>query len=316
MLPAPCRLTGVLSDDVVGRWIVGSLAADPVSVVFEAGHLSRVRGVRLSDGRTVVVKVRPFESRLFGCSAVQARLAGCGFACPAPVAGPDRVRAWAISAEAYLPGGEQLATSVGAGPFAALLARLVAAATGAVDAASLRPAPPWCAWDHDGQELWPDRDDQGRDLNRIDGPAWLDASARAVRGLLLRADLGATRIGHGDFESQNIRWAGHAPLAVHDWDSVIAQPEIAIAGLASAVWAARGKEGQSADIGQSEAFLDAYQDAAGLQWSAPQTRLAWAAGLWVRLFNAKKDAAIGGGAQLDRLADELDERMDRAGLDH
>lgn len=49
---------------------------------------------------------------------------------------------------------------------------------------------------------------EGRDLNRFDGPACLDASAPAVRGLLLRADLdlGPIRIGHGDFESQNIQW--------------------------------------------------------------------------------------------------------------
>jgi hypothetical protein len=30
---------------------------------------------------------------------------------------------------------------------------------------------------------------------------------------------------------------------VHDWDSVIAQPETAIVGLASAVWPAAGLDG-------------------------------------------------------------------------
>jgi hypothetical protein len=34
----------------------------------------------------------------------------------------------------------------------------------------------------------------------------------------------------------------------------------------------------------------------------------------VRLFNAKKDASEGGGPQLNRLRDELDERLYRAGL--
>jgi hypothetical protein len=32
----------------------------------------------------------------------------------------------------------------------------------------------------------------------------------------------------------------------------------------------------------------------------------------VRLFNAKKDATEGGGPQLDRLADEIDERLRRS----
>jgi hypothetical protein len=36
--------------------------------------------------------------------------------------------------------------------------------------------------------------------------------------------------------------------------------------------------------------------------------------LWVRAFNAKKDAISGGGPQLDRLADEVAERSRNAGL--
>jgi hypothetical protein len=41
---------------------------------------------------------------------------------------------------------------------------------------------------------------------------------------------------------------------------------------------------------------------------------AWAVGLWVRLFTAKKDAADGGGPQLDRLAAEIAERVALAAL--
>jgi len=56
-----------------------------------------------------------------------------------------------------------------------------------------------------------------------------------------------------------------------------------------------------------------YQTAFG-DWSGQDVAAAWAAGLWVRLFNAKKDAGDGGGPQLDRLRDELDERLYLAGL--
>jgi len=55
-------------------------------------------------------------------------------------------------------------------------------------------------------------------------------------------------------------------------------------------------------------------------WDHPGSRLwpdhddAWMAGLWVRLFNAKKDAADGGGPQLDRLAAEIGERLGLAAL--
>lgn len=39
--------------------------------------------------------------------------------------------------------------------------------------------------------------------------------------------------------------------------------------------------------------------------------MAWAAGVWVRCFNARKLAADGGGPELDRLATELPHRLDR-----
>jgi hypothetical protein len=100
---------------------------------------------------------------------------------------------------------------------------------------------------------------------------------------------------------------------VHDWDSVIAQPEVAIVGLA-AVWPAAGGPGEAATLGQTADFLGPYQAAAGAGWAARQLQMAWAAGLWVRLFNAKKDAADGGGPQLDRLAGEVAGRLSCAGL--
>ncbi|HSZ43138.1 MAG TPA: hypothetical protein VK817_24515 [Trebonia sp.] len=138
-------------------------------------------------------------------------------------------------------------------------------------------------------------------------------ATRQVRARL-RARRSPARIGHGDWESQNIRWSGGVPLAVHDWDSVIAQPETAIAGLAAAVWPSAGAPADAASVDQTADFIAAYQAAAGVRWSDGEVQDAWAAGLWVRLFNAKKDASDGGGPQLGRLAGEIGARMSRAGL--
>jgi Ser/Thr protein kinase RdoA (MazF antagonist) len=284
-------------------------------VIFRAGQLAHVTGFELADGRAIVVKVRPYESRHAACAAVQASLAAAGFPCPVPLAGPEQLDEYAITAETFLPGGDQLPSGCDAAPFAALLASLVRSAPAVVDVPPLAPSPPWAGWDHGGARLWPDRDDHGRDLNDLAGPGWIDDAGRRVRGYL-RRHAGPVRIGHGDFESQNIRWCSAEPVAVHDWDSVIAQPETAIAGLAAAVWPARGSPGQAATPSQTADFLAAYQRAAGLCWTEPELRHAWAAGLWVRLFNARKDAADGGGPQLDRLAIEITERLSRAGLDH
>ncbi len=301
----------MLADAAVSDWCAAALGAPLDRVLFRTGHLALVLGADLADGRQAVIKVRPAEPRITGCVAVQAHLAAAGFPCPAPLAGPGRIGRLCITAEELVPAGTQLAPERGAAPFARLLAQLVSLAPPAARLPGLAPAPPWNGWDHPGPGLWPDTDDEGRDLNQVRGPAWVDAAACAVRERLGGCRSPA-RVGHGDWESQNIRWAGGQPLAVHDWDSVIAQPETAIAGMAAAVWPAAGGPGAAATVRQSADFLAAYQAAAGARWSAGQVRDAWAAGLWVRLFNAKKAAASGGGPELGRLAAELGGRLDQA----
>jgi Ser/Thr protein kinase RdoA (MazF antagonist) len=304
----------VVNDRALGEWCHQHLKEGLGSVLFRSGHLSEVVGVHLSSGREVVIKVRPFEPRLVGCLAVQDHLARSGFPCPAPLTGVTRLGGLAVTAEAAMPGGGQLSREGGAEPFAALLARLIDSAPDPSRTPTLAPSPPWTGWDHPGARLWPDADDEGRDLNALSAPTWIDEAARRVRDRLT-SGRAFVRIGHGDWESQNIAWASEAPLAVHDWDSVIAQPETSIVGLASAVWAATGEPGGAASVAQTEDFIASYQVATGRPWALSEVQDAWAAGLWVRLFNARKDAAHGGGLQLDRLEGEIDERLACAALD-
>lgn len=303
----------LLTDSELAQWCERALGSAPSRLLFRAGYLSQVVGVELKNGQRVVVKARPFEERIAGCVAVQAELARTGFPCPVPLAGPARLGDLAVTAEELVEGGEQLSRARGAAPFATLLAQLLKAAPDVATVPDLSPSPPWTAWDHPGDRVWPDRDDQGRDLNLFSGPAWLDRAARLARDRL-RSCGDPRLVGHGDWESQNIDWRDGKPLAVHDWDSVIAQPEVAVAGLAAAVWPRSGAPADSATPAQTTEFLIAYQDAAGARWTTRQIQLAWAAGLWVRLVDAKMAAAEGGGPQLDRLVGEMDERLANAGL--
>jgi Phosphotransferase enzyme family len=303
----------VLDDAFLVDWCDRHLGSRPACVLFRSGHLSQVVAAELADGRRVVIKARPSDPRIAGCTAVQEHLARAGFPCPEPLVVPVQTGGLTVTAEALVSGGSQLPAEGGAGPFAALLARLISSAPSPAHVPSLAPSPPWTGWDHPGSRLWPDRDDRGRDLNSTPGPAWIDNAARGVRERL-RASAAPGHVGHGDWESQNIRWTDGQPLAVHDWDSVIAQPEAAVVGLAAAVWPAAGAPGEAASVEQTEDFIAGYQRAAGQQWTEPEIQDAWAAGLWVRLFNAKKDAAEGGGPQLDRLAGEVDERLARAAI--
>ncbi len=304
----------MVDDKALDEWCQQHLEDGLGSVLFRSGHLSEVVGVQLSSGRQVVIKARPYDPRLMGCLAVQDHLARSGFPCPPPLTGVTRLGGLAVTAETAMPGGDQLSPKAGAAPFAALLARLIESAPDPSRTPTLAPSPPWTGWDHPGARLWPDADDEGRDLNALSAPTWIDEAARRVRDRLTSGSA-SVRIGHGDWESQNIAWASGVPLAVHDWDSVIVQPETSIVGLAAAVWAATGEAGGAASVAQTEEFIASYQVATGRPWAQSEVLDAWAAGLWVRLFNARKDAADGGGPQLDRLEREIDERLACAALD-
>ena len=300
----------MVDDTVLDKWCRTHLEDGLESVSFRSRHLSEVIGVQLTSGRQVVIKVRPYDPRLTGCLAVQDHLARTGFPCPAPLTGLTRLGVLAVTAETAIPGGGQLSPEAGAAPCAALLARLIDSAPDPSRTPPLAPSPPWTGWDHPGALLWPVTDDEGRDLNALSGPAWIDQTARRVRDRL-SVGRASVRIGHGDWESQNIAWVAGVPLAVHDWDSVIAQPEACIVGLAAAVWPATG----AASVSQTADFIASYQVATGRAWAQSEVQDAWAAGLWVRLFNARKDAAGGGGPRLDRLEGEVDERLACAALD-
>ena len=96
---------------------------------------------------------------------------------------------------------------------------------------------------------------------------------------------------------------------------VIAQPETAIVGLAAAMWPREeGPDVVTASVAQTADFITSYQLQAGREWNRWAIRDAWAAGLWVRLIYAKQETAEGGSQQLNRLATEIDERLDHAAL--
>jgi hypothetical protein len=210
-------------------------------------------------------------------------------------------------------GGGPLPAEAGAAPFADLLARLIASAPDAAAVQSLTPSPPWTAWDHPGRRLWPDLDEHGQDLNLVGGPEWVDDAARRVRERLTSTP-GRVRIGHGDWASQNIRWTGRTALVVHDWDSLVAQPEAAVVGLAAAMWPSEEGSDVTASVAQTADFIASYQVHAGREWDRWEVRDAWAAGLWDRLTYAKQDTAEGGSEHVARLAAEIEERLDQAAL--
>ncbi len=277
----------------MAAWFADAVGEPPVALLFERGHLSVVLGLRTQGGGRAVLKVRRPSDRLHACVAVQRGLYDVGFPAPRPIAGPEVLNGWALTIEEMLSVGEQRGRAEAEpAEFARSLQMLVASAPPVSAVGPLRPHPPWMGWDHEGKALWPPPDDLDVNLDAVDGPAWLDDAAASARDTLLAADLNPV-VGHGDWYSGNLMWDGDRLAAVHDWDSVVAHNEAALCGAASAVFPAVGPPREPATTDESSAFIDAYAAARGIPFTAEEERAAWAAGLWVRCFDAKKEAAIG-----------------------
>jgi Phosphotransferase enzyme family len=292
-----------------GRW----QGAPPAAELFEAGYLSTVRGLRLADGREVVVKVRPRGSRLAGCAVVHRALWTAGFPCPEPLVDLQPLDGYAATAETLVrDAGEPPPDSELAALSAAALARLVELAPEPGSVPTLIPSPSWAGWDHAGPALWPPPEDRDVDLNAYPEPRWLARVAAAVRDRL-RGHAGSPVIGHGDWHPENLRWHGPHLIAVHDWDSVICQPEPAIADLAAASFLGIEDPPGMASVQDSAAFLDAYQQTRGRRWTSGDYAACWAAGLWQRAFDAKTRSLHGDPEQI-LTRHEAQARLRLAGL--
>jgi len=299
--------------DALAVWCRRWLGAPPAAQLFEAGYLSTVTGLRLADGREVVVKVRPRGSRLDGCAVVHRALWTAGFPCPEPLVDLQPLDGYAATAETLVPDADEPPPeSELAVLSAAALARLVQLAPDPGSVPSLAPSPSYAGWDHTEAGLWPTPEDRDVDLNTYPEPRWLARVAAAVRGQL-RGHAGDPVIGHGDWHPENLRWHGPHLIAVHDWDSVICQPEPAIAGLAAASFLGIGGPPGLASVEDSAAFLDAYQQARGHGWASQDYAACWAAGLWQRVFDAKTRSLDGDPEQI-LTRHEAQARLRLAGL--
>ena len=297
--------------DWLPAWCLDHLGAEPADVLFRLRQVSMVFGLRLVDGRDVVVKARADDGRAASCVAAQARLAERGFPCARPLTPAVGVGSLAVHAEEFRPGGEVLH---GDSPdiavrCAEVFARLMAELAGVTVAPPL-PNPRWVRWDHTDSGVWPAIDFlDSRDQSVVS--AYIVETAARARKRLLAAGLPCV-LGHADFEAQNLRWQGREVWTVHDWDSLAWQPEAALVGAASGSFASSGPP-TLASIESSEAFLVTYQDIRRRLFTAVELEMAWAASLWMAAYNAREMALCGGApAGANALRVQAAERLRRA----
>lgn len=279
--------------DWITAWCDQHLGAAPVASLLRAGHLSAVFGLRLGDGREVVIKARGDDpGRIAACLTAQAALAGGGFRCPAPLTSVTSVEGdLAVHAEEWLPGGDLLRgddTDVArcyAAVFADLMARL-----SDVRVPPPLPSPHWLGWDHEGTGPWPPIHElDSRDQSVV--PAFVVSTANKATSRLRESRHHRRTLGHADFEAQNLRWHGRELHAVYDWDSLAWMPEPVLVGSASGVFAS-AEVPTLAPLESSAAFIETYQATRGRRFSPDELELAWAASLWTTTHNARAEALL------------------------
>jgi hypothetical protein len=276
----------------LAQWCVEHLGSPPAGEIFTSGYLSAVIGLRLADGREVVVKVRPDSPRIAACVEVQRRMFQAGYPCPQPLTGPVPFGGDIATAEAYVPGGATLPSADhAAAAFADAFAWLIRVAPRPAEVSTLDPAPSWAAWNHGGDGLWPGPEGRDVNLNEVAGAEWIDDAGRRARDRL-RAGESEAVIGHCDWLAGNLRWRGDELLVVHDWDSITADSEAVLVGFAAALYSTVSAD-ELATVEDTERFLVAYCHARGQEFSADELERAWAAGVWTRAYDAKYQHAVG-----------------------
>ncbi|WP_170133047.1 phosphotransferase [Arthrobacter livingstonensis] len=293
---------------VLGHGTLTSLRAEA------GGQMSRQFRYDSDEQGAVAVKVRSDSTdRISRCLQIQRIAADTGFPCARPLTGADFLEpGLVISAETWLAGGEM--HSGGEVSFAERSAKLLADLMEILESQSptgLGAPPPWMHWNPPTGGLWPRNpgvDAMDQDLV----PEHVHAIARSVSHRLAQEVLPLV-IGHGDWESQNLRWQEDLPWAVHDWDSLVALPEAAIVGAASGAFTSTAIP-TLATIESSERFIDSYQQARRRQFTQEEQEVAWAASLWPALHNARGESLFQSPpVALDALTQQASERLRLAG---
>ena len=254
------EIAGVIYDFVARR------LAPVENAIFYRTSVGLVAGLRIVDGRDVVVKVHRWQvsiARLTAVQLVQAHLAASGLPVPRPLCEPEPLGSGIAIIEEFRRGDAAdghdplIRQSLAAG-----LLRFVKAAQplGSIEDLGwpvlLRPP---------GSPLWPEPHDIRFDFQATrEGAEWIDDLGRRARRRLQSAAPGAPVIGHVDWRVGNVGFEDRRITAIYDWDSVAMAPEPFVVGAAAAQFCADWVRcGTLASVGEMRSFVTEYEETRG-----------------------------------------------------
>ena len=139
------------------------------------------------------------------------------------------------------------------------------------------------------------------------GAEWIDEIALSAKPI---RDAGAGRrvIAHGDWSVKHFRFDGVTPTVVYDWDSLNTDFEPLFVGVAAAtfVYTEHLPVRLWPSLEEAQAFLDDYETARGVAFTAAERRAAGASATYTSAYSARCVHAVGGDARRLPLEDFAD----------
>jgi hypothetical protein len=287
---------GEVTADQVTQWldqlVYRRLTLGVQTVLFRAGRLAAVYGLQLTNGAQIAAKIYRAADleHLAAVVACQRLLVDASYPCPAPLDGPVEVEGHVVVLEALLDGGVRgdahIATTRQA--MARALSEQIRILRSIPELQSRLLTPP--GWADYARGPWPTPHDPIFDFTTTPGGfEWLDHIATLAAEALGPRQPPDT-IGHCDWVCQNLRFNQDGVWAAYDWDSLLAETEPVLVGIAAGAFTEGSIAGTQAPTPQEVvAFLSECEATRPFPFSRSEQAAATAAATWVLAYNARCD---------------------------
>ena len=281
--------------ELIGACITGFVEShlDRVGeALFYRPGVGVVAGVRLANGRQVVVKVHRWNvtvDRLAAVQVAQTQLADIGLPAPRPLVAPEPLGAGIGTVEELLAGG----SARGHDPVireacAEGLHRLIHAG---VDPGGVRELGMPLMIRPAGAALWFEPHDLRFDFEATaQGAEWIDELATLARRDMDTAGHLPAVVGHFDWRVQNLGFDGDRIVGIYDCDSLAIAPEPIVVGNAAAIFTA---DWTSEDpdplpsLAEMQAFVADYERHRQTPFTAAELKALDSANLFVCAYGAR-----------------------------